>query len=138
MPSSDLIKSMHIAASGMKAQSERLKIVSQNIANAESVGTRPGEDPYRRKVLTFKNYLDRGLEAEMVKVGKRGVDDTPFPRTYDPTHPAANDEGYVLYPNVNTMIEMMDMREARRGYEANMNVIEVSKEMINQTIGMLR
>ncbi|MCI5049085.1 MAG: flagellar basal body rod protein FlgC [Rickettsiales bacterium] len=138
MPASDLIKSMHIAASGMRAQSDRLRIVSQNIANAESVGTRPGEAPYRRKVLTFKNTVDRELEAELVRVGKYGYDDTPFKLRYDPNHPAADDNGYVKLPNVNTMIEMMDMREARRGYEANLNVIEVSKGMIMQTINMLR
>ncbi len=138
MPSSDLVKSMHIAASGMKAQSDRLRIVSENIANAESIGTRPGEAPYRRKVLTFKNVLDRKLEVEKVQVGKYGYANTPFSQKYDPSHPAANQEGYVLYPNVNPMVEMMDMREARRGYEANVNVIEVSKGMIMQTINMIR
>ena len=138
MPTSDLVKSMHIAASGMKAQSDRLRIVSENIANAESIGTRPGEAPYRRKVLTFKNVMDREMEVEKVKVGKYGYDDAPFKLRYEPHHPAANEEGYVQYPNVNSMVEMMDMREARRGYEANMNMIEVSKGMIMKTINMLR
>lgn len=138
MTSSDLVRSMHIAASGMKAQSDRLKIVSQNIANAESVGTRPGEDPYRRKVLSFKNVMDRELETELVTVAKRGEDDSAFKLRYEPAHPAADERGYVAYPNVNPLIEMMDMREARRGYEANVNVIEVSKGMIMQTINMLR
>lgn len=138
MPTSDLVKSMHIAASGMKAQSDRLRIVSENIANAESIGTRPGEAPYRRKVLTFKNVLDRKMEVEKVQVGKYGYSDAPFSLKYEPSHPAANEEGYVQYPNVNPMVEMMDMREARRGYEANVNVIEVSKGMIMQTINMIR
>ena len=137
MPS-DLVKSMHIAASGMKAQSDRLRMVSENIANAESIGTRPGEAPYRRKVMSFENELDRKMEAEMVKVHKRGYDDSPFKQVYNPSHPMANDEGYVLYPNVNTLVEMMDMREARRGYEANLNVIETSKGMVMQTINMIR
>lgn len=138
MPTSDLVKSMYIAASGMKAQSDRLRIVSENIANAESVGTRPGEAPYRRKVLTFKNVMDRKMETELVKTGKYGYDDSQFIKKYEPSHPAADEEGYVQYPNVNAMVEMMDMREARRGYEANLNVIETSKGMISQTINMLR
>lgn len=138
MPTSDLVKSMYIAAHGMKAQSDRLRIVSENIANAESVGTRPGEDPYRRKTITFKNVMNREMEADLVKVGKYGFDKGDFQRKYDPSHPAADQDGYVLYPNVNPMVEMMDMREARRGYEANMNVIEVSKGMIMQTINILR
>lgn len=138
MPTSDLVKSMHIAASGMKAQSDRLRIVSENIANSESIGTRPGEAPYRRKVLTFKNVMDREMEVEKVEVGKYGYDDSGFKLRYEPHHPAANEEGYVQYPNVNRMVEMMDMREARRGYEANVNMIEVSKGMILQTINMLR
>lgn len=138
MPASDLVKSMYISASGMKAQSDRLRIVSENIANAESVGTRDGEPPYRRKVLTFKNVMDRELGLEKVQVGKYGYDDSPFKMRYEPHHPAANEEGYVQYPNVNRMVEMMDMREARRGYEANLNMIEVSKGMVMQTINMLR
>lgn len=138
MPTSDLVKSMYIAASGMKAQGDRLRIVSENIANAESVGTRDGQAPYRRKVLSFKNVMDREMEAEKVTVGKYGYDKSNFERRYEPTHPQADNDGYVLYPNVNRMVEMMDMREARRGYEANMNVIEVSKGMIMQTINMLR
>lgn len=138
MPQSDLVKSMFIAASGMRAQSDRLRIVSENIANAESIGTRPGEDPYRRKVLTFENELDRQSGSNLVKVGKYGYDTSNFERKYEPSNPVADKDGYVLYPNVNPMIEMMDMREARRGYEANVNVIEVSKGMIMQTINMLR
>ena len=138
MPTSDLMKSMHIAASGMRAQTERLKVVSQNIANAESIGTREGEDPYRRKVLTFKNVMDRNMEIEKVDIGKQGYDDAPFQLRYEPTHPMADDAGYVKYPNVNPLVEMMDMREARRGYEANLNVIEVSKGMLMQTVNMLR
>lgn len=138
MPTSDLVKSMYIAASGMKAQGDRLRIVSENIANAESVGTREGQAPYRRKTISFKNVMDRKMETDLVKTGKYGYDSSDFDRRYEPSHPQADKDGYVLYPNVNRLVEMMDMREARRGYEANVNVIEVSKGMIMQTINMLR
>ena len=134
----DLVKSMHIAASGMHAQSQRLRIVSENIANVDSLGKFPGDAPYRRKVIAFRNVLDRELGAEKVKVQKIGVDKSNFKRKYDPSHPLSDAEGYILTPNVSSMIEMMDMREARRGYESNLNVIEVSKNMLMQTIDMLR
>lgn len=133
----DLVNSLHIAASGMKAQSDRLRIVSQNIANADSVGEFPGDDPYRRKTIAFRNELDREIGVEKVKVSRYGVDDSPFKLKYEPHHPAADERGYIKQPNVNSMIEMMDMREARRSYEANLNVIEVSKAMLQQTIGLL-
>lgn len=139
MPTSDLVKSLHIAASGMKAQSDRLRIVSENIANAESVGVHPGDKPYQRKVLSFENVLDREMEVNKVQVKKYGVDNkTAFPKRYDPSNPAADEQGYVTMPNVNPLMEMMDMREARRGYEANVNMIEVSKSMLMQTINMIR
>lgn len=134
----DLLNTMDISASGMKAQSDRLRVVSENIANAESVGTRPGEMPYRRKTISFDNHLDREIGAELVKTKKIGTDRSDFHRKYDPTHPAADNDGYVLYPNVNPIMEMMDMREARRGYEANLNVIEASKSMLSQSINLLR
>lgn len=134
----DLVNSLHIASSGMMAQSDRLRIVAQNIANADAVGDKPGAQPYRRKVLSFKNALDRELGVETIRVSKYGFDQSPFNKKFDPGHPAADAEGYILTPNVNTMVEMVDMREARRGYEANLNVIEVSKSMLQQTIGLLR
>jgi flagellar basal-body rod protein FlgC len=134
----DLLDTMHISASGMKAQSSRLKVVSQNIANAEAVGSTNGKQPYRRQTITFKNELDRATGATMVNVDKVGVDQSDFDKRYEPTNPYADAQGYVLYPNVNPIMEMMDMREARRGYEANMNVIESSKSMLTQTIGLLR
>lgn len=134
----DLMDTMKISASGMKAQSDRLRVVSENIANAESVGTRPGDLPYRRKTISFKNQLDRETGAELVQTKKIGTDRSDFIKKYDPTHPAANAEGYVLLPNVNSIMEMMDMREARRGYEANLNVVESSKAMLSQTINLLR
>lgn len=134
----DLVNSLHIAASGMKAQSDRLRVVSENIANADSMGTKPGEAPYRRKTITFRNHLDREMGVDKVEVYKYGYDKSDFKKKYDPGHPAADAEGYVLTPNVNTVMEMVDMREAQRGYEANLNVIEVSKGMIQRTVDMLR
>lgn len=134
----DLVNSLHIAASGMKAQSDRLRIVSENIANAESTGRFPGDPPYRRKVLSFKNVLDREMGVNLVKVAKYGYDDSEFEKKFDPSHPSADADGYILKPNVNPMIEMMDMREARRSYESNMNVVEVSKNMLMQTLELIR
>lgn len=134
----DLTKSMDIAASGMKAQSSRLKIISQNIANADSTATTPGGEPYRRKTITFKNVLDKATGVPMVKVSKLGEDKSEFTRKYDPSNPAADAEGYVLLPNVNPIIEMTDMREAQMSYEANLNVIDVSKGMMMRTIDLIR
>lgn len=134
----DLVNSLHIAASGMKAQSARLRVVSENIANADSLGRFPGDDPYRRKTIAFKDELDREMGINKVEVDRYGFDKAPFEKKYDPYHPAADKDGYVLLPNVNSLIEMIDMREARRGYEANLNVVDVSKGMLKQTIDMLK
>lgn len=134
----DLVNSLYIAGSGMKAQSDRLRVVAENIANVDSVGTKPGDLPYRRKVVAFKNVLDREMGVSRVQVSKVGFDKSDFGLKYDPSHPAANADGYIQTPNVNTLIEMVDMREARRGYEANINVVEVSKGMLLQTVNMLR
>jgi flagellar basal-body rod protein FlgC len=133
-----LSDSLAIASSGMKAQGDRLRIVAENIANADSTGKTPNEEPYRRKVVIFQNALDKELGVSTVKVAKRTNDMSEFRKKYDPTHPAADAQGYVLYPNVNSIVEMMDMREARRGYEANLNVIEVSKSMLSRTLDLLR
>ena len=134
----DVKDSLFIAAAGMKVQGDRLRIISQNIANADSTGDTPGSTPYRRKTISFKNVLDRELGVEKVVVDKYSTDKTAFNKKYDPGHPAADEEGYVLLPNVNPLIEAVDMREAQRGYEANLNVVEVSKSMLNQTLGLLR
>lgn len=135
---SDLIDTIHISAAGMHAQSDRLRVVSQNIANAESVGTRDGQAPYRRQTITFKDAMDRESGLKMVQTKKVDVDRSDFDKRYEPANPNADDQGYVFYPNVNPIIEMMDMREARRGYEANLNVIEASKAMMGQTISLLK
>jgi flagellar basal-body rod protein FlgC len=134
----DLIKSLLVSASGMKAQGARIKTIAQNLANANSLAKTPGGDPYRRKVITFKNELDRKLGVERVAVQGVGTDRADFQLRYDPGHPAANADGYVKLPNVNTLIEIADMREAQRSYEANLNVIEVAKGMLSRTIELLR
>jgi flagellar basal-body rod protein FlgC len=134
----DLINSLHVSSSGMAAQSERLKIISQNIANVDNTGSSPGAEPYRRKVISFRNQLDKELGVDKVQVYKIGVDKSDFEKKYDPNHPAADEQGYVLRPNVNTMIEMGDLREAQRSYEANVNAVEVAKSMMQNTLGVLR
>jgi flagellar basal-body rod protein FlgC len=134
----ELMDSLFIAGAGMKAQSDRLRVVAENVANADSTGSTPGALPYRRKTISFHNILDRELGIRKVQTNKIGVDKGDFPKMYNPSHPAADEEGYVLMPNVNSLIEMVDMREARRGYEANVNVIEIAKSMLTQTIGMLK
>lgn len=134
----DLFKSMRISSSGMKAQGTRLRVISENIANANSLPTEPGGKPYQRKVILFRNELDKNLEANLVTVHKVRPDRSDFKMRYDPNHPAADENGYVLAPNVNTLMESMDMREAQRSYEANMNVIRASKEMLNKSLEVLR
>jgi len=134
----DIIKAMKISAAGMKAQGTRLRTIAENLANADSLPKAPGEEPYRRKVVTFKNELDRNLGAELVKVDRITSVKTDFKKRFDPTHPAADKNGYVDIPNVNSLVEMMDMREAQRSYEANLSVIEVSKGMLQGTIGLLQ
>jgi flagellar basal-body rod protein FlgC len=134
----DLNKSSLIAVSGLKAQAERMRVVSENLANADSLPTAPDTAPYRRKIISFRNVLDRANGADMVKVNKVDVDRSEFQKKYDPKHPAADASGYVLAPNVNPLIELMDMREAQRSYEANLNVISVSNSMLSQTVNMLK
>jgi flagellar basal-body rod protein FlgC len=134
----DVLQTLRVSAAGMKTQGTRLRVIAENIANADSLATSPGELPYRRKMVTFKNVLDRDTGVDTVQVKKVQEDPTPFPRKYDPGHPAADADGYVLLPNVNALIEMTDMREAQRSYEANLNVIKASKAMLNETIEVLR
>ncbi|MFD2262368.1 flagellar basal body rod protein FlgC [Lacibacterium aquatile] len=134
----DLKDTMMVSGAGMRAQGQRLKVIAENIANSDSTSQTPGGEPYRRKVVTFKNQLDRQMGADMVRVNKINTDNSDFQLKYDPTHPAANAEGYVMRPNVNSIIEVADMREAQRAYEANLNMIEVTKSMLGRTIGLLR
>ena len=134
----DFLKSMAIAASGLRAQSGRMRVIAENIANAESTAQRPGANPYRRKIPTFNSEMDRTLAANTVGLGKVRQDPSEFRTKYEPGHPAADANGYVKYPNVNSLVEMTDMREAQRSYEANLNVIGATRRMIQRTIDLLR
>ena len=134
----DLSKSSQIAASGMRAQGTRLKIIAENLANADTVIGADGFDPYRRKVITFKNEIDRASNASVVKVNPLTYDQSDFRIEYNPTHPKADPDGYVKMPNVNSLIEVMDMREAQRSYEANVTMIEGTRSLIQRTIDLLR
>jgi len=134
----DFLKSMAIAASGLKAQSGRMRVIAENIANADSTAPRAGGTPYRRKIATFRTEVDRAIEAQTVGMGRVQLDQTDFRTKYEPGHPAADRNGYVKYPNVNAMVEMTDMREAQRSYEANLNVIGATRRMIQRTIDLLK
>jgi flagellar basal-body rod protein FlgC len=134
----DLMESLMISAAGMRAQGQRLRVVAENLANADSVAEVPGGDPYRRKTISFKNQLDRELGLETVQVSKVGDDPSDFRMNYDPGNPAADQKGYVKLPNVNSLIEMSDMREAQRSYEANLRAIEVARSMLQRTIDLIR
>jgi flagellar basal-body rod protein FlgC len=134
----DLSISSKVASAGMKAQATRLRIISENLANADSTSEVPGKEPYRRKLITFRNALNKELGADQVKVKRIENDKTPLKSKYDPSHPGANAEGYVQVPNVNSLVELMDMREAQRSYEANMNVISTSRSMVSKTLELLK
>jgi flagellar basal-body rod protein FlgC len=134
----DFLKAMNIATSGLRAQAGRIRVVSENIANAESAAQTPGADPYRRKVPTFSSELDRTLDAHVVSLGKIKTDTSAFRIKHEPGNPAADANGDVKYPNVNTMIEMTDMREAQRSYEANLNIITATRRMIQRTLDILK
>jgi len=134
----DLLSSLRISAAGMKVQGERLRVISQNIANADSLPTEPGQNPYQRKTITFKNAIDRELGLRLVEVNRVGSDRSDFVKRFDPSHPAADKDGYVLAPNVNKLVEMMDMREAQRSYEANLSAIRTSRAMLTKTLELLR
>ena len=134
----DLLKAMQMAAKGMKAQGARMRVVSENLANAETTGKKAGQAPYRRQIITFKNELNRADNTREVQVDKIVGDKADFVLKYDPSHPAADEKGYVQMPNVNSLIEMMDMREAQRSYEANLGIIEMARSMLTRTIDLLR
>lgn len=134
----DLFKSIVAAASGLRVQSGRMKIIAENLANADSTAERAGQDPYRRKVPTFKGTLDREMGVRTVELGRVRPDQSAFRSRFDPGHPAADANGEVRLPNVNSLVETMDMREAQRSYEANLNVIASARRMITRTIEILR
>ncbi len=134
----DFVKSLAIAASGLRAQAGRIRVISENVANAESTAQTPGGDPYRRRIPTFRAEMDRMLDARVVALGPVQTDRTPFRTKYEPGNPAADATGIVKYPNVNGLVEMTDMREAQRSYEANVNVIGATRRMIQRTLDILR
>jgi flagellar basal-body rod protein FlgC len=134
----DFIKSIAIAASGLKTQAGRMRIISENIANADSTALNAGGDPYRRKIPTFTSEVDRALDARVVGLGPIRNDQSPFTSKHMPGHPSADANGYVKYPNVNSLVEMTDMREAQRSYEANVNVIGATRRMIQRTLEILK
>ncbi len=135
---SDFSNSLKIAAGGLHAQSARMRVIAENLANADSAGKTPGEDPYRRKIPTFRAEFDRSMDAYNVRVGRMVLDQSAFDTRYEPGHPAADAQGFVKYPNVDPLIELADMREAQRTYEANLNVIRSSRTMYGQTLDILR
>src|SRR5688572_8382073 len=134
----DFLKSISIAASGLRAQAGRMRVISENIANADSTAQTPGADPYRRKIPTFRSEIDRSLDARVIAMGRTRTDQGDFRLKYEPGHPSADANGNVRYPNVNSLIEMTDMREAQRSYEANINVIGATRRMIQRTLEILK
>jgi flagellar basal-body rod protein FlgC len=133
----DFIKTMSVAAAGLKAQAGRVRIIAENIANANSTGDKPGADPYRRKIPVFTKRFDRELDASMVAMGRVKPDQTPFKTRLEPGHPAADAQGMVKVPNVDSLIENVDMREAMRSYESNLNMIAMTRSMIQRTIRII-
>ena len=133
----DLGSTLDISASGMDAQAERLRIVAENLANQDTTGSTPGADPYRRKTIVFQP-IEGSDGAEGVEIARVGADQTPFEQRYDPSHPAADAAGYVKLPNVNSFVEMMDMREAERSYNADLDVMQVTRTMMARALGLLK
>ncbi|MBV8092078.1 MAG: flagellar basal body rod protein FlgC [Acetobacteraceae bacterium] len=134
----DLTRALAISARGMDAQGTRLRVIAENLANQDTTGSTPGADAYRRKTVTFENKVDRELGEQTVRVKQIGQDRSDLPLRFDPSNPAANEQGYVKTPNVNSFIEVMDMREAQRSYSANLSVMQVTREMLTRTIEMLK
>ena len=134
----NMLATMRVSAAGMKAQGTRLRVIAENIANADSLPAGPGDLPSRRKVVTFRNELERSSGLSKVRIDSIGPDMSALAKKYAPDHPAADAAGYVLAPNVDSLIEMMDMREAQRSYEANLNMVRTSKEMARDAINILR
>ena len=134
----DFIKSIAIASTGLRAQAGRMRVISENIANSDSTATSPGGDPYRRRIVTFRTELDRELGANVVLLGRVETDQSDFRVRHEPDNPSANAKGDVKYPNVNSLIEMTDLRDAQRSYEANLNVITSTRRMLQRTLDILK
>lgn len=134
-----IMESLGISASGMRVQGDRMRVISQNIANADTAANAPGEDPYRRKMIMFKNVMDKELGADIVKTARITQDmSNDFKLKFMPDHPGADANGYVKFPNINSLIEVMDMRESQRSYEANLGMMEMARSMMNRTLELLR
>jgi flagellar basal-body rod protein FlgC len=134
----DLNQALNVSATGMDAQTTRLRVIAENIANQDTTGSSAGADAYRRKTITFESAMDRAAGVETVRVKNIGVDGSDLPLRYDPANPASNPQGYVKLPNVNSFIEVMDMREAERSYSANLSVMQATRSMLNKTIDLLK
>ncbi len=134
----DISKALDISASGMDAQSQRLRVIAENLANADSTGSTPGADPYRRKTITFGEVVDHESGTPEVSVKEIGHDMSAFTTRYDPSHPAADASGYVKTPNVSSFVEVMDMREAERSYSANLSVMQTTRSMMTRAIDLLK
>jgi flagellar basal-body rod protein FlgC len=134
----DFSKSMAVAASGLRAQNLRMRIIAENIANANSTSPTPGGEPYRRKIATMKPQFDRELGATIVESGKPVADQSEFKSQYDPGNPNADAKGYVKLPNVDSLVEIMDMREAQRSYQADLTVMDATKQMLSKTVDLLK
>lgn len=132
-----LTQAMKVSGAGMHVQTVRLNVVAQNIANVDTLPTAPGQEPYRRQVVTFRNALDREAGVQTVQIDRITTDDSSFKTIYDPAHPAADAEGYVLAPNVTTMIESMDMKEAQRAYDANLAMVSTARRMATRALDAL-
>ena len=134
----DMDTALGISASGMAAQTTRLRVIAENLANQDTTAGGPGQSPYRRKTVSFVDRFDRSLGATTVGIKAVGRDPSDFPMRYDPSHPAADAKGYVQTPNVNSFVEVMDMREAERSYSANLNVMQATRSMLTRAIDMLK
>ncbi|HBK05794.1 MAG TPA: flagellar basal body rod protein FlgC [Acetobacteraceae bacterium] len=134
----DLNQALNVSATGMDAQTTRLRVIAENIANQDTTGSAPGADPYRRKTITFESAVDQAAGVDTVRVKNIGVDNGDLQLRYDPANPAADPQGYVKLPNVNSFVEIMDMREAERSYSANLSVMQATRSMLNKTIDLLK
>ncbi|MBB2203564.1 flagellar basal body rod protein FlgC [Gluconacetobacter takamatsuzukensis] len=134
----DFSNTIDVSAAGMRAQAKRLQVAAENIANAETTGSTPGSDPYRRKTITFKEALNRTSGVSSVVIKGVGQDQSPFETRYDPSHPAANAQGQVKMPNVNMTVEIMDTHEAQHSYEANLNTMQLTRSMLTRTINLMK
>lgn len=134
----DLSTSLQVSGAGMDVQVARIRVIAENLANQNTTGSSPGADAYRRRTITFQNKLDSALGVDLVSVKSVGTDHSEEPLRYDPNNPAANKDGYVKTPNVNTFVELMDMRDAEQAYSANLNVASTTRSMLNRTLDLIK